>query len=61
MAAWNVLVGIASVIGILSYTMLGCPDNERSVVINYSSRLVPKKNFNNINVFNLFFFLLIQF
>lgn len=34
MAAWNVLVGLMTVIGILSYTQLGCIDNERSVVIN---------------------------
>lgn len=34
MAAWNVLVGLMTVIGVLSYTQLGCLDNERSVVIN---------------------------
>ena len=34
MAAWNVLTGVISVLGILSYTMLGCPANEKSVVLN---------------------------
>lgn len=34
MAAWNVLVGIMTVIGVLSYTQLGCVDIERSVVVN---------------------------
>lgn len=34
MAAWNVLVGAVSVMGILSYTMLGCTDNEKSIIIN---------------------------
>lgn len=37
MAAWNVFVGIVSVFGVLSYTLLGCPDNERSIVINHGT------------------------
>lgn len=40
MAAWNVFVGIVSVIGMLTYTMLGCPNNERSVVRNYATGYV---------------------
>lgn len=40
MAAWNVIVGAITVMGMLSYTMLGCPDNERGVVANYGDRYV---------------------
>lgn len=38
MAAWNIIVGAITVMGMLSYTMLGCPDNERGVVNNYGTR-----------------------
>lgn len=40
MAAWNVIVGAITVMGMLSYTMLGCPDNERGVVANYDVQYV---------------------
>lgn len=40
MAAWNVIVGTVTVFGMLSYTLLGCPDNERGVVANYGSKYV---------------------
>lgn len=38
MAAWNVIVGTLTVLGMLSYTMLGCADNERGVVENYGPK-----------------------
>lgn len=34
MAAWNTFVGVLSVIGILSYTQLGCPDAETSIIVD---------------------------
>lgn len=34
MAAWNVAVGLFSVLGMISYSFLGCPGNEKSMVIN---------------------------
>lgn len=36
LAIWNVFVGILSVIGMITYSYLGCTENENSVVINYS-------------------------
>ncbi|XP_005176681.1 solute carrier organic anion transporter family member 74D [Musca domestica] len=34
MAAWNVIVGFLTVVGIVSYAFIGCPGNEQSVVVN---------------------------
>ncbi|XP_037950487.1 solute carrier organic anion transporter family member 74D-like [Teleopsis dalmanni] len=34
MAAWNVIVGFLTVAGILCYSMIGCPGNEQSIVVN---------------------------
>lgn len=34
MAAWNVIVGFMTVVGISSYAFIGCPGNEQSVVVN---------------------------
>lgn len=34
MAAWNVLVGFLTVAGMLTYSFIGCPDNEKSVIVN---------------------------
>ncbi|XP_058460413.1 solute carrier organic anion transporter family member 74D-like [Malaya genurostris] len=34
LAAWNVLVGISSVMGMITYAFLGCPASESSVTIN---------------------------
>lgn len=46
MAAWNVAVGAFSVIGMISYAFLGCPMNEKSMVINIpdSTSLTPTCN-----------------
>lgn len=38
MAAWNVAVGLFSVLGMISYSFLGCPGNEKSMVINLPER-----------------------
>lgn len=38
MAAWNVIVGVLTVFGVISYIFLGCADNERAVVVNYPLR-----------------------
>lgn len=35
MAAWNVVVGVGTVIGMIVYIFLGCADNEKSVVLDY--------------------------
>lgn len=34
MVSWNVLVGAVTVAGMLTYSLLGCPQNQGSVVIN---------------------------
>ncbi|GAB0096936.1 Solute carrier organic anion transporter family member [Sergentomyia squamirostris] len=38
MAAWNVLVGGLSVIGMISYIFLGCPANDNSMVTEYTAK-----------------------
>lgn len=38
MAAWNVLVGLLSVMGMVTYAFLGCTAAENSVIVNHSSR-----------------------
>ena len=35
MAAWNVIVGLLTTIGYLSYNFLGCTANDNAVVMNY--------------------------
>ncbi|XP_058461062.1 solute carrier organic anion transporter family member 74D-like [Malaya genurostris] len=37
MAAWNVLVGILSVMGMVMYAFLGCTASENSVIVNHPS------------------------
>ncbi|XP_053687130.1 solute carrier organic anion transporter family member 74D-like [Sabethes cyaneus] len=37
MAAWNVLVGVLSVMGMVAYAFLGCKASENSVIVNHSS------------------------
>jgi hypothetical membrane protein len=34
LAMWNIIVGTASVFGIISYSFLGCAENENAVVLN---------------------------
>nr|XP_014103547.1 solute carrier organic anion transporter family member 74D-like [Bactrocera oleae] len=34
MAAWNVLVGLLSVVGCIAYAFIGCPGNEQSMIVN---------------------------
>jgi uncharacterized protein with PQ loop repeat len=34
LALWNVIVGALSVVGMISYTFLGCAENENSVILN---------------------------
>lgn len=34
LALWNVFVGALSVIGMISYSFLGCAENENSVILN---------------------------
>lgn len=36
MVTWNVVVGMVTVCGMLTYSLLGCPVNERSQVISTS-------------------------
>ncbi|XP_059613651.1 solute carrier organic anion transporter family member 74D-like [Phlebotomus argentipes] len=36
MAAWNVLVGALSVVGMIGYVFLGCPANDNSMVTEYT-------------------------
>lgn len=38
MAAWNVLVGLLSVMGMVTYAFLGCTAAENSVIVNHASR-----------------------
>lgn len=45
MAGWNVLVGAVTVLGMLSYTLLGCSDNERGVVENYGLKYADYNRF----------------
>lgn len=40
MAAWNVVCGVMSVIGISAYIFLGCPSNESSMVVNIPDKYV---------------------
>lgn len=35
MAAWNIIVGVGTVFGMITYIFLGCADNEKSVVLDY--------------------------
>ncbi|XP_055623979.1 solute carrier organic anion transporter family member 74D-like [Toxorhynchites rutilus septentrionalis] len=37
MAAWNILVGALSVMGMVMYAFLGCSASENSVIVNHSS------------------------
>lgn len=48
MAAWNVLVGLLSVMGMVTYAFLGCTAAENSVIVNHSSStdLTPTCNSN---------------
>lgn len=34
MAAWNVIVGFLSFLGILSFSLIGCSGNEQSIAVN---------------------------
>lgn len=34
MVSWNVLVGTVTVVGMLTYSLLGCPQNEGALVMN---------------------------
>ncbi|XP_054738862.1 solute carrier organic anion transporter family member 74D-like [Anastrepha obliqua] len=34
MAAWNVLVGLLTVVGCVAYAFIGCPANEQSMIVN---------------------------
>ncbi|XP_032590483.1 solute carrier organic anion transporter family member 74D [Drosophila grimshawi] len=34
MAAWNVICAVMVVAGVVTYAFIGCPDNERSVIVN---------------------------
>lgn len=34
MAAWNVICAVLVVAGVVTYAFIGCPDNERSVIVN---------------------------
>lgn len=36
MAAWNVFVSILTVVGVFSYTQLGCTENDKAIVQNYA-------------------------
>lgn len=38
MAAWNVIVGILTALGMTWYMFLGCSDNERAFVLDYPLR-----------------------
>ncbi|XP_035917032.1 solute carrier organic anion transporter family member 74D-like [Anopheles stephensi] len=46
MAAWNVIVGILSVMGMIAYAFLGCTASENSVIVNIPSQtdLTPTCN-----------------
>ncbi|XP_062708927.1 solute carrier organic anion transporter family member 74D-like [Aedes albopictus] len=48
MAAWNVLVGLLSVMGMVTYAFLGCTAAENSVIVNHASStdLIPTCNSN---------------
>ncbi|XP_065078887.1 solute carrier organic anion transporter family member 74D-like [Ochlerotatus camptorhynchus] len=48
MAAWNVMVGLLSVAGMVTYAFLGCTAAENSVIVNHSSAtdLIPTCNSN---------------
>ncbi|XP_017837173.1 solute carrier organic anion transporter family member 74D isoform X2 [Drosophila busckii] len=34
MAAWNVIIAVLVVAGVVTYAFIGCPDNEQSVIVN---------------------------
>lgn len=38
LAAWNVITGFLTVIGVLAYAFIGCPGNEKSVIVNIHDR-----------------------
>lgn len=40
LAGWNVLVGVISAVGIVSYAFIGCPVNDRQGVLLASGQLV---------------------
>uniref|UniRef100_A0A182QCQ2 Solute carrier organic anion transporter family member n=1 Tax=Anopheles farauti TaxID=69004 RepID=A0A182QCQ2_9DIPT len=46
MAAWNVIVGLLSVLGMIAYAFLGCSASENSVIVNIPSQtdLTPTCN-----------------
>ncbi|EDW57236.1 solute carrier organic anion transporter family member 74D [Drosophila virilis] len=40
MAAWNVICAVLVVAGVVTYAFIGCPDNERSVIVNIHNSAV---------------------